>query len=635
MRRHHCRICGSLICGACSPHRVVLEGGGAGAGTGAGAGAARAERVCKSCKQREVEHGSFAAAYEAAKSEVGASALLVQSNTPIFAGYLEKKGAAGGTFGRRNWKRRWFVLQRDHRLSYFETTQHSNPLGTLDLTQQTLVVAPNRRGFMLRSATRDFHMRTEVGDSKHTQQWITHLSRAVAVAKGEELPATVADDSDSDEEPDSEGGTAAAAAAAAKHRVHRRVFQDDAPIGIVLVELQEEGGKILVAVESILEGGQAERQEQERDQQQQQQSGKGPDFSSHYSIRPGLVLVEVNAQSVLGWPYTDVVPLLAARPLALGFCEDVTCERLLMMLPPLINVAPVTAATTSGAASAVVTYTGDGDGAGASADGELLGAATTATTATAAAVTPGLTAAAAAAAAAAATSLWESSLNGEALGTAASGDDAPLVLVLLADMLREEGADHYQAIEIFAREPNPTLFSELRHCLCTVTTEHELRNAVESGENETVAAAAADPYVLSALFLAFLREWPGGVLRDIDIDGLMACGGEDDALELLGGLAEAEQDALNAAVALVVEASEEEAVNRMGHAELAVELAAALTSCASTPPIASAANAESGEQGEPGRVSSSARLDLRIELDPDSVQVFVYVLIDFWAEHIH
>jgi hypothetical protein len=188
-------------------------------------------------------------------------------------------------------------------------------------------------------------------------------------------------------------------------------------------------------------------------------------------------------------------------------------------------------------------------------------------------------------------------------------------------------------VELFAREPNRTLFSELRHCLCTVGTEDGLLQAIDSGGNEMVARAARDPYVLSAMYLQFLREWPGGVLREVDPEALLECDSEDRALQLLGALAEPEQDILNASIALLVEVSEHQATNQMGHGELAVQLAAALTSCVTTP--ASPDSALAPTSGLAEATSSGRGLVMRLELDAEAVEVFVYILIDFWAENIH
>ena len=432
---------------------------------------------------------------------------------------------------------------------------------------------------MLRSATRDFQIRTEVGDNTHYQQWISHLTRAVAAAKGEELPTA---DDNGDELGQVE-----------EIKSIHRVFRDDEPVGIVLVELDTDDGGFLVAVESLLEGGQAERQEQELTRENQQAS----EGAQPQCMKPGLVLVEINDQSVQGWRYADVVPLLAARPLGLRFREDAVCEQMLKALPPLANVNSV--------ASPRAISRDDTD----SSEATAAGTEDLATTER--------------------VSLWQASLSGAAVGTTTSGDHAPLVLVLLARMLRQNDQEFFSSVEIFAREPNCTLASDLKHCLCTVTTEDELLQAIGSDENETLARAAGDPYVLSKMFLQFLREWPGGILRDIDHEALLDCDSEDSALELLGGLAETEQDIMNVTIALLVEVGEQQETNQMGHGELAVQLAAALTSCVTIPTESSySASAPTAELG------SGTGLVLRLELDSESVEVFIFILMDFWADNI-
>jgi hypothetical protein len=47
-------------------------------------------------------------------------------------GFLFKKGRGDSSFGRRNWKRRWFVLE-ENLLSYFENLDsHGKPVGLKD-----------------------------------------------------------------------------------------------------------------------------------------------------------------------------------------------------------------------------------------------------------------------------------------------------------------------------------------------------------------------------------------------------------------------------------------------------------------------------------------------------------------------
>ena len=66
-----------------------------------------------------------------------AASSVILGGPPLLAGFLEKKGSGDGRFGRRNWKRRWFVLTRD-KLEYFESTMAGEPLGSLVLREQVL-----------------------------------------------------------------------------------------------------------------------------------------------------------------------------------------------------------------------------------------------------------------------------------------------------------------------------------------------------------------------------------------------------------------------------------------------------------------------------------------------------------------
>ncbi len=48
VRKHHCRMCGRVVCSTCSPEKAditKLSGGTKGSGSG------KLERVCKSCKK--------------------------------------------------------------------------------------------------------------------------------------------------------------------------------------------------------------------------------------------------------------------------------------------------------------------------------------------------------------------------------------------------------------------------------------------------------------------------------------------------------------------------------------------------------------------------------------------------------
>ena len=49
-----------------------------------------------------------------------AASSVILGGPPLLAGFLEKKGSGDGRFGRRNWKRRWFVLA-DNVLYYWKS----------------------------------------------------------------------------------------------------------------------------------------------------------------------------------------------------------------------------------------------------------------------------------------------------------------------------------------------------------------------------------------------------------------------------------------------------------------------------------------------------------------------------------
>eukprot|EP01052_Picozoa_sp_SAG31_P011552 SAG31_NODE_656_length_13120_cov_10.091237_8_plen_514_part_00 len=108
-RRHHCRVCGKLVCSTCSPHRANL-------------GSDKAERVCTTCELVKQDGGSYHVAADASHREKlsDSAQSLAQTQTLDairMCGFLEKKGGTGknddkqrvGVFGRRNWKKRWSV----------------------------------------------------------------------------------------------------------------------------------------------------------------------------------------------------------------------------------------------------------------------------------------------------------------------------------------------------------------------------------------------------------------------------------------------------------------------------------------------------------------------------------------------
>jgi hypothetical protein len=121
-RKHHCRICGMLVCNDCSPHRVMRD--------------EKPERVCSCCESLKTADGSYHVAAGAAKKMSRAAVTALQHKKPRIVGYLEKKGGRGkngaqeraGFFGRRNWKRRWFVL-RSTVLQYYEDAEVRRPGG--------------------------------------------------------------------------------------------------------------------------------------------------------------------------------------------------------------------------------------------------------------------------------------------------------------------------------------------------------------------------------------------------------------------------------------------------------------------------------------------------------------------------
>ena len=80
------------------------------------------------------------------KSGEGVSSAAVHvecATTVVYEGYLTKKGGGTSLFGKKNWKKRWFVLRKDLKLSYYDNEDENHLKGTIDVHGAMLRVTKN------------------------------------------------------------------------------------------------------------------------------------------------------------------------------------------------------------------------------------------------------------------------------------------------------------------------------------------------------------------------------------------------------------------------------------------------------------------------------------------------------------
>jgi hypothetical protein len=236
----------------------------------------------------------------------------------LLYGYLEKKGGIGrnderaraGMFGRRNWKRRWFVL-RTFSLQYYATAADTEPLGEIPLEGARLSVLNLR--LVLSTQSRDYNLRLpNQTDHRTWARWHEALISALESAADRGHATPTARDAAAALSPD--GSPAAEVGTATVVR-----FEQPGPLGLELAEVPDrrtgEPTLLLTAVQT----GSAAEDALAAAARQVLNDGALSNVSGCLALGPGWALVAVNGNVVDGWGYARVEPMLAARPLTLGF----------------------------------------------------------------------------------------------------------------------------------------------------------------------------------------------------------------------------------------------------------------------------------------------------------------------------
>eukprot|EP00118_Oscarella_pearsei_P013163 m.102222 g.102222 ORF g.102222 m.102222 type:complete len:1858 (+) comp37156_c0_seq6:100-5673(+) len=99
----------------------------------------------------------------------------------IKAGWMEKKGGGTGTLSRRNWKRRFFVLRDDKKLSYYEKDEEgSKPLGVINIAEakEILDQGSKAHSFGIEVIRRTYHIIAE--SEEDCRSWVSVLKKMQA-----------------------------------------------------------------------------------------------------------------------------------------------------------------------------------------------------------------------------------------------------------------------------------------------------------------------------------------------------------------------------------------------------------------------------------------------------------------------
>ena len=105
---------------------------------------------------------------------------MSSSPTHLKEGYLDKKGKGQSMFGRRNWKKRYFIVG-DGLLEYYESVQESlqgsSPINKLILGRQDTVESTGEASFVIITATRTLHLCASSKQEK--EDWIMTIQSQI------------------------------------------------------------------------------------------------------------------------------------------------------------------------------------------------------------------------------------------------------------------------------------------------------------------------------------------------------------------------------------------------------------------------------------------------------------------------
>jgi len=156
-RKHHCRLCGQVICKNCSPHFKIIDQTG------------KPVRVCVKC---EIDH-------DRAQND---------KTLVIYKGYLSKMNH------RLRWKKRYFVLMAD-RLVYFKQKDDKRLRGTFMLRLVRSVDPPSsmleldrEHCFVLSQPAPQVPVILCASDGKERATWITHIHDAILNHQQQQSP---------------------------------------------------------------------------------------------------------------------------------------------------------------------------------------------------------------------------------------------------------------------------------------------------------------------------------------------------------------------------------------------------------------------------------------------------------------
>eukprot|EP00041_Stephanoeca_diplocostata_P028296 m.797863 g.797863 ORF g.797863 m.797863 type:complete len:1192 (-) comp23348_c0_seq1:286-3861(-) len=205
-RRHHCRLCGKVVCGTCSANNLPIRYKNN-----------KLERVCDECFEQHAPTETEQQTGQAGRTmsrrmkprkssrQIRAGVLdtaakgIKGDQEILFSGYLTHNKSAT----RKSSKRSWFVLKRDFALYKFRAPEDVAAVTSLPLPGNTVsVVAADRRGsasswmFVIRHPhTKPMHL--EADSEEQRDAWVKVLAAAsVLETLDDKTPAVVDPESD-------------------------------------------------------------------------------------------------------------------------------------------------------------------------------------------------------------------------------------------------------------------------------------------------------------------------------------------------------------------------------------------------------------------------------------------------------